>query len=329
MGDEPRSMRLGFSASLVSYRRRPRNSTSGYDFSDQASAGMRRSAFSRAKLIDIATFPAEARLFKRVDQPVIAATFRVEPRQAGGVEAVLRIFGADRAIRGRHRLAISRSALDEDDYALPVGFGSEVSALLLKFKELPRLADLEGEIGNPLWTGRELDETRIVEKLVEGMRYPFVKGRMIKRYGIVDGPNCSVRADLAKKFRSARFERIAWRDVARASQHRRMICTLIPPGWIAGNSLHVAHFNDGDPVRLRALCSILSSFVFEFQVRSCLSTGHMSLGIVRKTRLPYLKGNIVTDLARTFHSAIRTGNTATIEVKAARAYGLRERNSPR
>ena len=76
-----------------------------------------------------------------------------------------------------------------------------------------------------------------------------------------------------------------------------MIGTIIPAGWVAGNSLHVAYYRDGDPVRLRALYAVLSSLVFEFQVRCRLATGHMSLGIVRSSRVPTLNDGWIRLLA--------------------------------
>ena len=289
---------------------------------DQASATMRSSALRRSRLVDLAAYPSEARLFARVDQPVVAATFVAEP--SDGVDATLRLFGADRAVRTYRRLEANGAQLAARSHVLPVGFGAEAAELIDLLSTLPRLSDLEGDAPTCLWTGRELDETRIIEKTRPGTRHPFVKGRMVRRHGIAEAPTRSVLPDLARGFRSAVFERVAWRDVSRASQRRRMISTIIPAGWVAGNSLHVAHFRNDDPERLRALHAILSSFVFELQVRSLLATGHMSLGVVRCARVPVMGRSVVATLAAKAREALSDGDEIcpALEVAVARAYGL-------
>ncbi len=289
---------------------------------DQASEGMRRSALQRSRLVHIAAYPSEARLFERVDQPVVAATFVADPMD--GINATLSLFGADRAVRAWRTLQLSPAELSAHGYALPVGFGAETASILSQISDFPRFVDLEGDSTTSLWAGRELDETRISEKTQRGNLYPFIKGKMVRRNRIAEIPFCSVIPDLARKLRSAAFDRVAWRDVSRASQGRRMIGTIIPAGWVAGNSLHVAHFRDGNADRLLALHAVLSSFIFEHQVRSRLATGHISLGIVRAARVPVMGRRTVASLAAHARAAMTAGEEASarLEVAVARAYGI-------
>ena len=121
--------------------------------------------------------------------------------------------------------------------------------------------------------------------------------------------NCISAMRLARRF--AIFE-----------QSRRMIGAVIPPGWVAGNSLHVAHFHGTDLARLHALHGILSSFVFEAQVRLRLTTGHMSLGIVRRAHLPDLTSSVINAVYSAVSKALKSDGAATLEVAVARAYGL-------
>jgi hypothetical protein len=104
-----------------------------------------------------------------------------------------------------------------------------------------------------------------------------------------------------------------------------MIGTVIPAGWVTGNSLHVAHFRDGDPERLRALHGVLSSFAFEYQVRSRLATGHMSLGVVRQAHIPKM-GPLQLRTIAAAASQVLADRTpegeARLEVNVAQAYGL-------
>lgn len=291
-------------------------------FADQGSEPIRRKAFQQCRLFDVAAYPPEARLFDRVDQSIVSATFIAGATGAfeGGH---LRVFDASRS----EKLLVPLpkiAALAGRGYTLPVAFGAAASAVFDQIADLQTLSDLEGEAPHSLWLGRELDETRIREKTVPGLKHPFIKGRMIQRHCIVESPSVSVRADFASRFPSARFPRAVWRDVSRASQKRRMIGAVIPPGWIAGNSLHVAHFRDGEMDRTLALHGILSSFVLEFQVRSRLGTGHMSLGVVRQARIPNLTSENITVLARAVRAnAVRCPLAAArLEIAVAKAYGL-------
>ena len=63
---------------------------------DQASVSMRRHALCKSELLHIAAYPPEARLFAKVDQPVVAATFRASI-PASDSRATLRLHAADRA----------------------------------------------------------------------------------------------------------------------------------------------------------------------------------------------------------------------------------------
>jgi len=288
---------------------------------DEASAPLRSHVFRHMRLRDIAVFPAEARLFKGVDQPVVSATF------AGGTEAshegTVRLFGSDRLQRGQHCLPSEALPSANGNFDLPLAFGSDRSALLDLFDAHPQFLSLEGPETRHLWAGRELDETRVADKLERSTARPFLKGRMIQRHRIVEKPSLSVKSQYVPLRQSPLHHRIVWRDVARASQARRMITAVIPPGWIAGNSLHVAYFKDGDLDRLHALYAVLSSLSFEFQVRSRATTGHMSLGTVRKAHVPDWSESCMRKLASISRIvSIDLKEEVTLEVEVAKAYRL-------
>jgi Alw26I/Eco31I/Esp3I family type II restriction m6 adenine DNA methyltransferase len=290
---------------------------------DQSSTAMRRKAFGSSCLVDVAVYPAEARLFDRVDQPVVALTMRVGSRASG--TGCVRSFGSDRLQCGEQALKLNRSAMEARGWTIPVGRPSGADELMTKFSGLHSLQSWEGEGPTHLWMGRELDETRISEKVTTGSHHPFIKGRMIGRHGVVENPTVSVRASLCAGFHSADKPRAVWRDVARATSKRRMIGTVIPAGWVAGNSLHVACYRDGNADRTAALHGLLSSFVVEAQVRARLTTGHMSLGVVRQARVPVLDDRLVTQLSSLARSAMNGGGVAAehrLEIAVAKAYGL-------
>lgn len=290
---------------------------------DQSSTAMRRKAFKSGKLLDVAAYPSEARLFERVDQPVVALTMRAGGRASG--TGRMRSFDADRRSVGEQTIALSSSAMENRGWTIPVGRPSGFDELVDKFSCLSTLQSWEGEGPTHLWLGRELDETRISEKVGAGTRHPFIKGRMISRHGIVENPSMSVHSNLCAGFHSAGRPRAVWRDVARTTSKRRMIGTVIPAGWIAGNSLHVACYRDGDPERTAALHALLSSFVVEAQVRARLTTGHMSLGVVRQARVPVLDATLVSRLSSLAHEAMRGRDVDAerrLEIAVAKAYRL-------
>jgi len=289
---------------------------------DQASASMRRHAMCKSELLEVAAYPSEARLFAKVDQPVIAATFRAAIPPPGA-RAKLTLHAANRSASHVTCIGTSAEEIGSTGFAVPVGFGAAAQGVLGNFNHLNTFGDLEGSGGCDLWAGRELDETRVDEKLESGLGHPFVKGRMIKRFGLAELPTRSVKPHIAISYPSSAYARLVWRDVARASQRRRMIASTIPRGWVAGNSLHVAHFRDGDERRLRALLAIVSSYVFEFLVRARLATGHMSLGAVRRAKVPVLTPDTVSRLSSVV-DVVQTDESdqVKLEVAVAKAYGL-------
>src|SRR6202012_20063 len=99
----------------------------------------------------------------------------------------------------------------------------------------------------------------------------------VRRYGVADQPSLYVDETRVKLPRSVDHPRLAWRDVSRPNQKRRVQATLIPSGWVTGNSLGVAYDREGNLNRLAALLAIFNSLVFEYQLRASLSTGHISL----------------------------------------------------
>jgi Alw26I/Eco31I/Esp3I family type II restriction m6 adenine DNA methyltransferase len=218
---------------------------------------------------------------------------------------------------------LERERLESSDFVLPIAFGGQDHFREL-LELLPTFGGLE-EDENGLWAGRELDESHLASKLGSSGRYPFIKGRMIQRFAVVEAPGSFVRATAFSGSASVAHERIAWRDVTRNSQKRRIIATIIPATWVAGNSLGVAYFRREEPYRLRALLGLMMSFPFEYQLRSLLSTGHVSLSTLRKIHLPSLvRTPTLSSLVKCVDRCIGgdAASEASVEAAAAAAYGL-------
>lgn len=82
------------------------------------------------------------------------------------------------------------------------------------------------------------------------------------------------------------MSKVVWRDVSRDSQERRIKATLLPPGFICGNSLGVVYGEKATLLSLKMLLAIMNSMIFEYQARSMLVSNHVSAGIVKQIRVP-------------------------------------------
>jgi Alw26I/Eco31I/Esp3I family type II restriction m6 adenine DNA methyltransferase len=290
---------------------------------DQMTEKLRRWILCEHNVHELAYYPAEARLFDRVDQSSI--TLVATPGKREQFSPLLTVYNRECQVKSRNILSLRWDELEANNLTLPVHFGGEQIKLLNKWRTLPRFGELEGTDSSQLWAGRELDETRHKRFLGEEGDYLFLKGRMIQRFEIIEKPSQYVKSDETKIPPSVDYYRIAWRDVSRSSQKRRLHATLIPPGWITGNSLHVTYFRDGNVKRLKALLAIMNSFVFEFQLRTYLATSHVSLGSVRKVRIPPLtEPKLVEKLACLVDQCLESSKDSQleIEIQVAEAYGL-------
>ncbi|MEQ1748730.1 MAG: DNA (cytosine-5-)-methyltransferase [Prosthecobacter sp.] len=249
---------------------------------DQVSVGLRRWMIAHSELVSVDHYPAEAKPFDQVDQPCITAVFhrRIE-KHGGGVRFHVTRHDRDRHIIANEDVTLSNADLQKLTFRIPVELGVDELKLVLRLSDFPTLNSFTVAHGGDLWLGRELDETNYASfTCAEGM-LPFVKGRNIERYSQTQAHTDYLAAHVTDIPASSKHTRVAWRDVSRRSQLRRMVATLLPAQAVTGNSLHVGYFKDGDTGRLKALLGVLNSLVFEFQLRSRLATGHVSLSAVR------------------------------------------------
>lgn len=295
--------------------------------SDQNSESLRTWLLTYHALKYIDYFPAETRLFNGVDQACVNLTIQTKtpPNKTF-------IYKFDQTLLCTHyhqELVLPEAFLQTNGYVIPISPDESQLVYLLGFSKLPSLGSLQGDYEGELWTGRELDETRHTNYLSSKGYYPFLKGKMIERLTKANQPVYFIDPEKGPGIPpSVKYPRIVWRDVSRPTQKRRVQSTIIPAGWVTGNSLGVAHLRTTDISNLYTLLGIMSSLPFEFQVRSMLSTAHVSVGVLRKTRIPSitpkLSGALVPLIAQRL-----AGNLAAetkIEVVVAKAYGLDRNN---
>lgn len=289
---------------------------------DSTTTALRRWLFHEFAVVDVAHWPAEARLFDNVDVPCLSFV-----AVRGGSEPLTRLtrIGVDRMVEDEGSVELDIAWLRQRDYAIPVVYGVKGVRLLRKLDEHQRLATLEGRHQQALWAGRELDETRRGDFTRAAGERAFVRSLHVSRLAqprlpVDEFVDTSVRAVPA----SAEHVRLVWRDISRPSQKRRIHASLLPSGPVTGNSVSVAFFRDGDLSRLLTLLGLVSSMPFEFQVRSLLMTNHVSLSVMRAARLPRLDGPEAGRVAEAAYACIagEPGAEATLERAAAAAYGL-------
>ena len=252
---------------------------------DQVSSGLRRWLLSESSLLDIGYFPAEGRPFSPADVGACTLVVRKEPPVR--IRPQVSIFDKALSKAETGTFPMKKDLLPLWNHSIPIGFGLSAAEFVTSLSGLPTFGNLESSSLTGLWAGREIDETKINDHLTDRDGPLFVKGRMIQRFEIVEEPSKCVRKTGWQQPPSVAFERLVWRDVSRPSQKRRIIATIVPPGLVAGNSLGVAHFRDADTRKLRVLLGLVSSLVFEAQLRALLATGHVSLASLRMVRLPW------------------------------------------
>jgi len=255
-------------------------------FADDQSANLRKQLLDTNSLLDLAYYPAEAKQYGGAD---VASATMVFLREGPRKKSVPLLSYREGKPGPSAKIRIDRKTLEALEYVLPVAFGSRAIKLLTRLAStLPRWRDFEKGADAFLWAGREVDETgsaRWLSKSSQGQPL-FIKGRMIERFGVCEEPSAYVGRPGWKAPSSVAHPRIVWRDVSRPSQKRRMIATVIPADWAAGNSLGVLHLRHHNEQTLKALLGVINSTTFEFQLRAYLATGHVSLSSLRKVALP-------------------------------------------
>ena len=298
-------------------------------FGDQISAPLRTWLFTTAHVATIHHFPAEARLFEGVDQS--AVYFVGDP-----------IDPVNCSITGRTHIdvvqhpdkvsdtpspvmSLDLRLLESHDYSIGFTGTPGMASAAQYLIELPKLCDFETGLDGLIKLGRELDETRIAKKLCKKGSYRFIKGRQVKRYSYDATESEFLNPDITPPS-SADFPRVVWRDVARQSSKRRMIATLLPAGMVTGNSLNVLTVNTNEKRMLSALLAVFNSAIFEAQVRASISTNHLSVGAIRKIRVPDLKkSEFVDEIGALVEQQLRAPNAkneALIEIAVFRWYGV-------
>lgn len=293
-------------------------------YGDQLSTKLREWLFTQVRIESVDHYPAEARLFKGVDQPVIMSILR-KAKSPERSKVVVTRHNRNKAVVGTTHINLNHHSMNMFEFRIPTDLTTEEFEVQKRLANFPILANWEVANGGQLWMGRELDETNYKSFVSSKGNIPFVKGRDIHRFNFVKARGTFLVKDRRKLPRSMEHRRLAWRDVSRRSQVRRMLATLIPEGFVTGNSLNVGYFVDADAIKLKALLGIFNSLIFEFQLRTRLATGHVSLGSVRGIHIPDFDDKKLVNRLATLVDRVMDGDLgaeATIDSLVADALGL-------
>lgn len=293
---------------------------------DQNSTTFRKWILENNHSKEINYYPAESRLFDSVDSPSVTIVLVKGALQNG---ILLNKFDKNLKTIINEKIELPVSFLKKTDYKIPISFGSKSKHIkqLINFQSLPNMAMLQDEKYGSLWSGRELNETNYRSWTSLSGSYGFLKGRMINRFSNIDSSDLYIKNEKVVSVpESVNYSRIVWRDVSRPTQKRRIIATIVAPGFVTGNSLGVAYFkNDDGNLKLFALLGIISSLIFEFQVRALLATSHISVGVLRKTGIPSFKDHsFIKELANLVKKRIDGDEHIELEIETlvAKSYGL-------
>ncbi len=261
-------------------------------FSDQVTALLRKWIIEDYDVKAFAYYPAELKLFGSVDQSSATVVLRNGPESTHEFSST--VFDREKNRTVSILDGESLSFMRVTQYAIPFGYDEELFSIARKLLKLNTLVNYP-----ELKIGREIDETRIESKLSDRKgNLRFIKGFMVGRYTCLTEPIRYLVEDKIKDIpKSANYERIAWRDVSRASQKRRMQATLLPPGTITGNSLGIVYIPKASHEVMCFLLAVMNSMVFEFQARRQLVTNHVASGVLRNIPIPAVQEHFIAKIA--------------------------------
>lgn len=283
-------------------------------FNDQVSFPFRQWIFNNYAINSIAYFPAELKLYGSADVSSVTAVVKPGKTHDLFVKLYDSKFEFTKRMFGEQEIRI----IEENEYSIPLEFGTEAIKLQTQLKKCLTLEEYCKD--RKLSFVRELDETRVAEKLIADGDITFAKGYMVDRYSF-SPEKLFLNEAIVQPPKSVEFHKLVWRDVSRNSQQRRIKATIINPRCIAGNSLGAIYSTEDDTNELKMLLAIMNSYLFEFQARRKLVSNHVPVGILKKIKVPnFLQDEELIQMV----TACLSGEQcqALLEIKVARLYGV-------
>ena len=247
---------------------------------DQVSSRLRSWIFENYKVINVSYYPAELKLYGSAD--ISSITMVVKGGETDQSLSV-RIYSDKDTYKEKKIEKAVFEYIKRTGFCIPLKTGIEAIPIMMYLEQLPSTDEFCEATG--LSFTRELDETRVKEKLLPTGKIEFAKGYMVDRYSFTSD-QLFLNEEMVIPPPSSLTSKVVWRDVSRDSQVRRIKATLLPPGFICGNSLGVVYGEEAKLSSLKMLLAIMNSMIFEYQARSMLVSNHVSAGIVKQIRVP-------------------------------------------
>lgn len=247
---------------------------------DQVSSKLRSWIFENYKVINVSYYPAELKLYGSAD--ISSITIVVKGGETDQSLSV-RIYSEKDAYKEKKIEKAVFEYIRKTGFCIPLKTGIEAIPIMMHLEQLPSTDEFCDATG--LSFTRELDETRVKEKLLATGKIEFAKGYMVDRYSFTSD-QLFLNEEMVIPPPSSFMSKVVWRDVSRDSQARRVKATLLPSGFICGNSLGVVYGDEATLSSLKMLLAIMNSMIFEYQARSMLVSNHVSAGIVKQIRVP-------------------------------------------
>lgn len=247
---------------------------------DQVSSRLRGWIFKNYKVVNVSYYPAELKLYGSADISSIAMVVKGgETDQSFSVK----IYSDKNIYKEKKIEKAVFEYIKRKGFCVPLKTGIEAIPIMMYLEQLPSTDEFCDATG--LSFTRELDETKVKEKLLPTGKIEFAKGYMVDRYSFTSD-QLFLNEELVTPPPSSFMSKVVWRDVSRDSQARQVKATLLPPGFICGNSLGVVYGDEATLSSLKMLLAIMNSMIFEYQARSMLVSNHVSAGIVKQIRVP-------------------------------------------
>jgi hypothetical protein len=310
--------------------------------SDAGSAGLRRHLFDRAAVDSITgldnrhgIFPIHRSMrFVLLTATMGSPTARIACRF--GVSRVEELDSTPEQVGAP--LMLTRRLLSrlsgDDDLAVP-----ELTTpldLAIVEKIAATFPPLGGAEGWRVQFGRELNATDDREAFVpysgSTRARPVLEGKQIEPFkAFPERSRLEVPSDSAASRRVPRRSRLAYRDVASATNRLTLIAAIIPPHSVTTHTLFC--LKTPLPVDSQhVLCALLNSFVANYLVRLRVNT-HVTASLLSRLPVPLVSGSDpafkrLAALSQTLSSAVSpaadTQEYAELQALVARLYALRD-----
>ena len=312
--------------------------------SDTGSASLRRQIFDRTDVDSVAGLDNRAGIFPvhRSVRFVLltattgAATVSTACRFGIGDPAELDGMDENAGGPGTFPVVLTRAFLarvsGEDDLAMPEVAGETDLRIVEKVSAAHRW--LSSPDGWHAKFGRELnasdDRGAFVPATGAPDSRPVLEGKHITPFRVADH-QAALELSRAAAFgtRVPRRSRLAYRDVASATNRLTLIAAIVPARAVTTHTLFCLR-STLSRERQRVLCALMNSFVANYLVRLRVNT-HVTVAITSRLPLPFLAeddpvAHRLSELARVLETGGRPAEEleeyVELQATAARAYGL-------